>query len=69
MPPGALAEALIVLGDSQAQVHQDCGMISVQLDVSMAEASVRLRAYADAEGRVIADVARDVVGRDLRLDR
>jgi hypothetical protein len=51
----------------RAQVHQATGMISAQLGVSVAEALVRLRAYAYADGRLIADVAADVVSRRLRL--
>lgn len=50
------------------QVHQATGMISVQLGVSLAEALVRLRAYAYADGRLIAEVASDVVARRLRFD-
>jgi hypothetical protein len=68
-PPGALASELAALSDSRAEVHQACGMISVQLDVSLAEASVRLRAHAYADGRPLAEVARDVVERRLCLSR
>jgi ANTAR domain-containing protein len=50
------------------QVHQATGMISAQLGVSLAEALVRLRAYAYADGRLIAEVAADVVARRLRFD-
>lgn len=53
----------------RAQVHQATGMISVQLDVDLAEALVRLRAHAYAEDRRVAEVADDVVGRRLRFDR
>jgi hypothetical protein len=49
-------------------VHQAAGMVSVQLDIPVAEALVRLRAYAFATGRVVSDVARDVVERNLRFD-
>jgi hypothetical protein len=51
-----------------AVVHQATGMVKVQLNVGIAEALVRLRAYAYAEERPIEDVARDVVGRRLRFD-
>jgi ANTAR domain-containing protein len=68
-PPGALARDLEALSDSKAEVHQACGMLSVQLDVGLAEASVRLRAHAYAQGRPLAEVARDVVARRLRLER
>ncbi len=43
-------------------------MISVQLGVNLAEALVRLRAHAYADGRPIAEVAADVVTRRLRFD-
>jgi hypothetical protein len=68
-PPGALASELTALTNSRAEVHQACGMVSVQLAVSLSEASVRLRAHAYVEGRPLAEVARDVVGRRLRLSR
>ena len=68
-PPGELAEELETLASSRAEVHQATGMISVQLEVSAAEALVRLRAHAYAEGRTLRDVAADVVGRRLRLGR
>lgn len=51
----------------RAQVHQATGMISVQLDVSLAEALVRLRAHAYAQDRSVAEVAADVVARRLRF--
>jgi hypothetical protein len=52
----------------RAEVHQATGMISVQLGVSLAEALVRLRARAYADGRLIAEVAADVVARRLRFE-
>jgi hypothetical protein len=51
----------------RAEVHQATGMISVQLDVSLAEALVRLRAHAYAQERPLAEVAADVVARRLRF--
>jgi len=51
------------------EVSQAQGMIMVQLGVSLAEALLRLRAYAYAEDRPVADAARDVVNRILRFDR
>ena len=53
----------------RAQVHQATGMISVQLDVDLAEALARLRAHAYAQDRRVADVADDVVARRLRFDQ
>jgi len=54
--------------DGVARVHQATGMISVQLGVGLAEALLRLRAHAYGEGRPVADVAADVVGRRMRFD-
>jgi hypothetical protein len=42
-------------------------MVSAQLEVSAADALVRLRAHAYAEGRTLSDVAADVLGKRLRL--
>jgi len=53
----------------RAVVHQATGIVKAQLNVTIAEAMVRLRAYAYAEERPIEDVARDVVGRRLRFDQ
>ncbi len=52
----------------RAELFQAQGMVMVQLGVSIEEALVRMRAYAYAESRRLADVARDVVNRRLRLD-
>ena len=51
------------------ELFQAQGMIMVQIGVSLDEALLRLRAHAYAEGRPLADVARDVVNRRLRFDR
>lgn len=67
-PPGELAAALEAGSNFQAVVHQAAGMASVQLGVSVSQAFVRLRAYAFANGRVLVDVAADVVARRLRFD-
>lgn len=53
--------------DRRAVVHQATGMISVQLDVSLEEALVRLRAHAFARGTALGEVATEVVSRQLRL--
>ena len=42
-------------------------MLTVQLGVPVAEAFARLRAYAYAQDRRLAEVARDIVSRRLRL--
>ena len=51
----------------RAVVHQATGMVSVQLDVGLADALARLRARAYVLDRSIYDVASDVVGRRLRF--
>jgi hypothetical protein len=56
------------LARHRAQIDQATGMLTVQLGVSAAEAYVRLRAYAYAKDQRLADVARDIVARRLRLD-
>jgi GAF domain-containing protein len=67
-PPGELAAALEAGGEFQYVVHQAAGMVSVQLQVTVGQALVRLRAYAFGNDQPLADVARDVVGRRLRFD-
>lgn len=52
-----------------AEVYQAAGMITVQLEVDLPEALARLRAHAYAEERPLREVARDVVARQLRLER
>jgi hypothetical protein len=52
----------------QDVVHQATGMLLVQLGVSAETAFVRLRALAYARGLPLAAVAREVVGRRLRLE-
>jgi hypothetical protein len=53
---------------SRAEVSQATGMLVAQLEIDPAEALVRLRAHAYATGRNATDVARDILGRRLRLD-
>ncbi len=61
-----LAAGLSTVG--RAQIHQATGMISVQLDVTLAEALIRMRAFAFGNRRPIDEVAADVVARRLRFD-
>jgi ANTAR domain len=51
------------------EVHQATGMVSVQLGVTVAVALIRLRAYAYSQERTLHDVARDIVGRRLRIEQ
>ena len=53
----------------RAELYQAQGMLQIQLGVDLEEAMLRLRAYAYAHDRRLADVARAVVGRKLRLER
>ncbi len=64
---GALAAELQQGSNFQYVVHQAAGMVSGQLDVSVVQALVRLRAYAFGHERLLADVAADVVARRLRF--
>ena len=67
-PPGAVAEELERGADFHFSLHNAAGMLSVQLGVSVAEALIRLRAYAFTGGRPLTDVAQDVVARRLRIE-
>lgn len=53
---------------SRPQVAQAQGMLMVQLQVSLDEALVRLRAHAFAQSMPVDDVARAIVRRTLRLE-
>jgi hypothetical protein len=55
------------LGLRRAEIDQATGMVTEQLGTGIAEAFVRLRAYAYAQDRRLAHVARDIVTRRLRL--
>jgi hypothetical protein len=66
--PGALTPALEHMTDHRSMVHQAAGMITVQLDMSIEEALVALRARAFRTGTSIAELAADVVARRVRLD-
>jgi hypothetical protein len=66
-PPGALAAALQAGGGFQNVVHQATGMVAAQLDVSVGQALVRLRAHAFGHDEALVDVASAVVARTLRF--
>jgi hypothetical protein len=51
----------------RAEIDQATGMLTEQLDVNITDAFARLRAYAYANDLRLADVARDIVARRLRL--
>jgi len=66
-PVGTLATGLDDAVAYRAEIHQASGMVSVQLQIPVAEALLRVRAHAFADGRPVRDVARDIVARRLRL--
>jgi GAF domain len=66
-PFGAVAGELEAGADFHFAVHNAAGMVSVQEDIGVTEALIRLRAYAFSSDRLLADVAEDVVARRLRL--
>jgi len=68
-PPGALAAELVSDANLRSVVHQAAGMVSAQLEVSVAQALIRLRAYAFGNEQRLVSVAEEVVHRRLRFDR
>jgi hypothetical protein len=66
-PGDSLSPDLEALAGYSATLHQAAGMVSVQLDVGVGEAIVRLRGYAFSINRTLAQVAADIVARRLRL--
>jgi len=68
-PPGAAAAGLDEALESHVELHQAQGIVMVQLGVSLAQALAVLRAYAFADERDLAEVARDVLTGRLRMDQ
>jgi hypothetical protein len=66
-PSDTVAAELEIGADFHFAVHNAAGMISAQLGISVTEALIRLRAFAFGNDRLLADVARDVIARTLRL--
>jgi hypothetical protein len=66
--PGSLSTELEAGADLRLVVHQAAGMVAAQLEVSLAESLVRLRAHAFTNARSISEVAEDIVDRRLRLE-
>jgi len=58
---------LLELGRHRAEIDQATGMLTEQLGAGIADAFVRLRAYAYVNDLRLIDVARDIVARRLRL--
>ena len=66
-PPGTVAEELEAGSEFHFAVHNAAGIVSVQESISVADALLRLRAFAFSSDRPLADVAQDVIARRLRL--
>ncbi len=67
-PPGTVAAELESNANFQYVVHQASGMVAAQLEVTVGQALIRLRAHAFGNDRSLTEVARDVVDRRLRFD-
>jgi hypothetical protein len=67
-PPGALALELESDANFQYVVHQASGMVAAQLEITVSQALIRLRAHAFGNGRSLTQVAREIVGGRLRFD-
>jgi hypothetical protein len=67
-PPGELAAELEAGADFRLVVHQAAGMVAAQLEVSIADALIRLRAHTFANNRRLTEVAAEVVARRLRVE-
>ncbi|WP_404387429.1 ANTAR domain-containing protein [Humibacillus xanthopallidus] len=67
--PERLAPVLDDALSHRLEVYQAQGMVMIDLGVSLAEAMLRLRAYAFAVDRPITDVSKDIVAGRLTLDR
>ncbi len=60
-PDGSLSSGLARAVEHRADVAQAQGMIMVDLDVTLEEATARLRAHAFADGLSLSDLARKVI--------
>jgi GAF domain len=66
-PPDVVADELQIGADFHYVVHNAAGMVSVQMGISVAEALIRMRAFAFGSDRLLNDVAEDVIARRLTL--
>lgn len=67
-PPRVLAAPLEAVASYHAEVHQAAGILAARFEISVSEAMVRLRAHAYAAERPLAEVARQVVTGELRIE-
>ena len=70
-PPGKLAAELEAGSDFRYVVHQASGMVAAQLEVSIAQALIRLRGVRFRQRRPLTEVARGCGGQKaaLRMSR
>ena len=66
-PDGMVAKALEIQANFHFAVHNAAGIVSVQEDISVTEALIRLRAFAYSNDNLLEDVAQDVIAHRLRL--
>ncbi|WP_410585821.1 GAF and ANTAR domain-containing protein [Amycolatopsis sp. lyj-108] len=57
-----------LLSDVHAVVHQATGVVTAQLNISMHDALLRIRAHAYAHQTPLDEVSRQIVGRNLYLE-
>jgi hypothetical protein len=67
-PAGSVAAEIEAGAEFQYVVHQAAGMVAVQLDITVGQALIRLRAHAYRVGRPLTEIARDVVARTMHFD-
>jgi hypothetical protein len=66
--PETLAVELGAGADFHYVVHRASGMVAAQLEVSVGQALLRLRAYAFGNDRSLTEVAHEIMERKLRFD-
>ncbi len=64
---GRLAASIEAAGDFPYIVHQASGMVAAQLEINVAQALIRLRAFSFGNDRPLREVAAAVVDRRLRF--
>jgi hypothetical protein len=65
--PGSLPSRIADLSGDRAIIEQATGMVAAQLDADVLAGGRRLRQVAMEQGRPLAEIAREVVARKLRL--
>jgi hypothetical protein len=68
-PDDAVPDELRDEGAYRAEIHQASGMVSVQLEINVGEALVRLRARAATDNTSVAQLAAAVISRQLVFEK